>query len=417
MTLDDAFGVIDLGASRTLAMIATPDAAGRLRLSGIGAVAQTDADDPARTIKLALARAEQMAGLVLENVALVCGHSSLSSRRAAAACRLAGDVAGEGDARAALNAAALAGQTPQRARLTVAAMGYQVDDGPLCADPRGQTGAAITAHANIVSVADAEIARVRDLLDEAGLSLSNIIAGPQAAALAVTTAEARDSGVITLDIGAQGIGLAIHVGGALAHCEVLHGGGAAVTAALARRLGAPEAVAERAKLIFGGFQPGAARFVDVPRIGADGRLDVTATTRADIAEPIAEALDAQFSAVRAAIMRHAPVAFVERWPVAITGGGGELAGIEVLAASAIGLPVQVAAIGAFAELGQGAASGSVSAAAGGLALLGARHARAPGDRRLQPRRHALNRAFGVPVSPVKVGKMAYRAWEWLRTNF
>jgi cell division protein FtsA len=415
--MTDAFGVIDLGASRTLAMIAAPDASGQLRLAGIGALAQSDNDDPARSIKLALARAEQMAGQVLDTVALVCGHASLASRRAAAACHITGEAAGEADARAALNAAAIAGQTPQRKRLSVAAMGYQVDDGPVCADPRGRPGATITAHANIVSVADAEIARVRDLLDEIGLSLVGVAAGPQAAALAVTSAEARDSGAITLDIGAAGIGLAIHVGGGLAHCEVLPGGGAAVTAALARRLGAPEAVAERAKLIFGGFQPGAARFVDIPRIGADGRLDVTATTRADIAEPIAEALDAQFSAVRAAIMRHAPVAFVERWPVAITGGGGELAGIEVLAASAIGLPVHVARIGAFPELSHGAASGSVSAAAGGLLLLGARHAQRPGDRRLQSRRTTPLRAFAAPVSPALVGKMAHRAWEWLRTNF
>lgn len=415
--MTDAFGVIDLGASRTLAMIAAPDGAGRLRLAGIGALAFSEADDPARSIKLALARAEQMAGRVLDSVALACSHASLASRRAAAACRMAGPEAGETDARAALNAAALAGQSPQRQRLTVAAMGYQVDDGPLCADPRGQAGATMTAHANIVSVAEAEVARVRDLLDEIGLSLGGVVAGPQAAALAVTSAEARDSGAITLDIGASGIGLAIHVGGGLAHCEVLPGGGAAVTAALARRLGAPEAVAERAKLIFGGFQVGAARFVDIPRIGADGRLDVTSTTRADIAEPIAAALDAQFSAVRAAIMRHAPVAFVERWPVAITGGGGELAGIEVLAGSAIGLPVQVARAAAFPELSHGAASGSVSAAAGGLLLLAARHTKQPGDRRLQPRRTTPLRAFGAPVSPAVVGQMAHRAWEWLRTNF
>ncbi len=417
MIADDAFGLIDLGASRTLAMIGARDAFGGVRLVGIGAVAQTEGDDPARSIKLALARAEQMAGFVLENVALVCGHSSMSSRRAAAACRVQAERTSEADARAALNAAAVAGNTPQRARLSVAAMGYQVDDGALCADPRGQAGSIITAHANIVSVAEAEITRVRDLLDDVGLGLNHIIAGPQAAALAVTSSEARDSGAITLDIGAAGIGLCIHVGGGVAHCEVVAGGGANVTAALARRLGAPVAVAERAKLLFGGFQPGAARFVDIPRIGGDGRLDVTSTTRADIAEPIAAALDAQFTAIRAAIMRHAPVAFVECWPVAITGGGAELAGIEVIAASAIGLPVKIARASAFPELSHGAASGSVSAAAGGLMLLGARRARQPGERRLQTRRTTPLRAFGGPVSPAAVGKIAHRAWEWLRANF
>jgi cell division protein FtsA len=412
------FGVLDLGASRTLALIGAIDETGAVKITGIGAVARQGAnDDPVRSMKIALARAEQMAGAVLESVAVVAAPACLSSRRVAAACRLDAAGVSAGNVRTALNAAAAAGEAPGRNRLLASPLGYQVDDGPLCADPRERHGDALTAHANIVSISADAFTDISDLVGEVGLNLNGVVAGPQAAALACLSAEERDGGAIALDIGANSVGLAIYAGGALVHCQTLAGGADAVTAALAQALGAPIAVAERAKLLFGGFAPGAAQFVDIPCVGGDGRLDIASATRADITTPINAALEQQFTDVRAALMKHAPVAFVERWPVAITGGGAEMTGIEVVASKVIGLSCRVARPLAFPELSQGAASGSVSAAAGALGLLAARQQRSAGERRLQPRLMTPLRAWPGRAATTQIGKMAHQAWDWLRTNF
>jgi cell division protein FtsA len=244
----------------------------------------------------------------------------------------------------------------------------------------------------------------------AGVSLSDLVAAPYMAGLAVLSPEELRDGGIVIDLGATTTGVAAFVDDALVHCATLPIGADALTEALSRRLGTSFAAAERLKLTQPIYGAPNAEQVLAPRIGEDGRLTETRIARGVLLDGVDAALIDVFRAAAVSLAGAKLPAAAAAWPIALTGGGAELHGLRARATELLKATVRIGRPIGFPELDAGAASGSLAAAAGALLW----KCRPPVDPRVA--RPAM-RSPAPKTSPIAPPRTAARAWDWLRANF
>lgn len=409
---------LDVGSARVLALIGARTAMRDLALRGIGAQSTRRGEDldvdPAsayRFARLALDRAERMAGLhapAAVGVLAAPGVESVRMRAHVAPAR--GGVVAEQDVRRVIAAVTEKAETADHVVLHVAPLGYVVDDGALIDDPRGQTAARLSIEACVVVAPRDAAEDVAACADMAGVALSDLVAAPYMAGLAVLTQEERHSGAIALDLGATTTGVAAFVDDGLVHCATLPVGGDLITDTLARRLGTSFAAAERLKLTTAVYGAPNAEQVCVPRFGPDGRLGEARLARGVLLDGIDPGVVEILKAVAVSLAGAKLPAAAAAWPIALTGGGAELFGLAGRARELLKADVRIGRPLGFPELDAGAASGSLAAAAGALRWKQA----PPADSRV------VRPAAPIPV-PIPAAlappRAAARAWDWLKANF
>jgi cell division protein FtsA len=384
----EAVGVLDVGTSKTVCLIvaapppraslaealsgATVLAWGVAATRGLKAGVVVDLDAVEHAVRTAVAQAERMIGVVLDEVfvAVACGRvtSSTLAAEAGIAARVVGDADVERLAAAGRSFAARDGRT----LLHMNCLSYTLDGAADIADPRGLAAAKLGAALHIVSADDAPLQNLLQSLGRADLAPAGLVPAPVASSLAATSEEERRQGVIAIDMGAGTTGLAMFAEGHLMATHLLPVGGYHATVDIARAWQTSIAEAERIKTEYGTLaQPGAddAMVAYAPmHAEADGKGHPEYPARrtasaAQLRELLGRRMEGHFSAIaRRTLELGFPPPPMGR--VVLTGGASQLDGLSECVAAIMGRPVRVARMPALPGLPPQCCSPAFSTAVG-----------------------------------------------------
>ena len=257
--LPTVFGLLDVGTFKIvcLVMVRTGDnyrlaGFGHQRSRGLKASVVVDADAAEDAVRAAIAQAEHMAGVTVEDVVISAACGRLMSTHLAAGLDLDGsDAAGRTVEPADIDRLLAAGRAhaerDDRAALGINALSARLDGIPLPALGVGVFGRRLSLDVHTVSVDRAPLRHLIHVAERCQLRVTAVAPAPLAAALAVTTAEECRDGIAVVDFGAGSTGLAVFTNGNLVCAHVFPIGGNHLTFDLMRALNTTVTEAERIK--------------------------------------------------------------------------------------------------------------------------------------------------------------------------
>jgi cell division protein FtsA len=378
-------GLLDIGTSKTACLIAAIEPAPRagvdagVRVLGVGHTRArglkggviTDLSEAETAVRAAIAQAERMAQVTLEEVLVSVSCGRLQSAYFAATVDVAGGVVAAHDIERVMAGGRSWAERDGRMLLHLNRVGFRLDGLPGSSDPRGMAGRHLSADLHTIVADEPPIRNLLLVVERCYLSVRALVAAPYASAIAATSEEERRLGVTCIDIGAGTATVAAFAEGHFIHAAAVPVGGHNITFDIAHALQTPLAEAERIKTLYGtmivarsdeheAFSFGLAGEEE----GAHGR-----TTKAHLAQIIRPRIAQILDLVRER-MEQAGVPSFSSERVVLTGGTAGLVGIGEFAANALGRPVRVGKpqVGG---LPQGVSGSAFSTVAGLLAVAGA----------------------------------------------
>lgn len=311
--------------------------------SGLQRGVVTDVEETIRSVSAALDVAERMAGVSIDHgvVSMSGAHlSSLNSRGVIAVSRADGEISEEDVAR--VIAAAQAISLPSnREILHVIPQHFIVDGQGSITDPRGMTGVRLEVDAHIIEGSAPFVRNLTKCVYQAGVTISELIFAPLAAARAVLTKRQRELGVALLDLGGGMTNLAIFEDNRLLHTAAIPVGGMHVTNDIAIGLRSSIDVAERIKVEFGSALPEAVKkSQEINLQNVSPAEEQASVSRRHVAEIIEARLSELFSLVNRQL-RAIDRGGLLPAGVVLTGGGAKLHGVVELAKKELRLPAQL----------------------------------------------------------------------------
>ncbi|MEI9900119.1 MAG: cell division protein FtsA [Hyphomicrobium sp.] len=211
----EVVGLLDIGTSKVACIIAAldpPERAGEprrvrvlgfghLRSRGLKAGVITDLAEAEATVRAAIAQAERMAHLTLEEVFVSVSCGRLHSANFAASVDVPGGVIRADDIDRLTAGAHAYAEREGRMLIHLNRVGFRVDGEPGGHDPRGMAASRLSADLHTVAADEAPVRNLMVVVERCYLSVRALIATPYASALAATTAEERALGVVCIDIG------------------------------------------------------------------------------------------------------------------------------------------------------------------------------------------------------------------------
>ena len=329
-------------------------------------------DSTVEAIKVAVAEAEQMAGVEVGGVyaGVAGGHIKGTNSRGVVAVSgkdrevSAADVARVVEAARALN-------LPQdREIIHVLPQSFSVDDGDGVREPVGMSGVRLEVEVHIVTGAVTAVQNVVRSVNRAGLAVHDIVLEPLASAEAVLYDDERELGVLVIDIGGGTTDAALYRDGAIWHTAILPLGGDHITNDIAIGLRTPMADAEDLKKRYGcaltALVP-AEETVDVPSVGGRKPRQLSRQVLSEIVQPRVEEI---FTLVARELAR-AGLQDTPTAGVVVTGGTSIMEGVPELAEAVFDQPVRRGAplgVGGLADV----VRSPIYSTAVGLAVYGAR---------------------------------------------
>jgi len=373
------FGVLDIGSTKVVCLIARIESDGSPRVLGFGwqrgrgvkGGSITDLEEADRAIRAAVGQAEEMADTRLSSVIanLSCGQPD--SRQLNIQWGIGGRAVTDNDLRAILHEGRR--RTAEDGRETVHAipLGFTVDATPGVEDPRSMICDTLGARLHMVSAAQASLRNLGACLLRCDLEVEELVSAPFAAGLATLVEDEKQLGATVIDMGGGTTSLAVFSEGHLVHTAQIAVGGGQVTNDIATVLSTPVAHAERIKTLHGSVHGGAdddREFLPVPLLGEDEHA-IARIPRAMVVGIIKPRLEETLELVRDRL-EAAGLGREGGTRVVLTGGASQLVGVREMAARILDRQVRLGRPLAVRGLAE-AASGPAFAGAVGLLLWGA----------------------------------------------
>jgi len=344
------FGVLDIGTSKFVCVVAriesdgTPRAIGFgwTRAAGVKAGSIIDPEAAERAIRAAVAQAEEMSDVQLKGVIVNLSCGQPESRVVQVSHEIGGRAVTEGDIRALLHEAQRRAESDGRSVVHTMPLGFSVDATPGVPDPRGMVCDALSARLHVVDAAENALHNLGLCLARCDLDVEEVVSAPFAAGLACLDPDEMELGTVLIELGGGTTSLSVFNEGHVWHTAQLPIGGWHVTNDLARGLSTPIAHAERLKTMHGSALEGDERgeMLPVPQVGETEEHLARVPRRMilNIIRPrIEETLELLRHRLEAANL---PPDALKR--VVITGGASQLIGVTELAARVLELsPTQV----------------------------------------------------------------------------
>lgn len=338
---------LDIGTTKVCALAAEVTDENRIKIVGIGTNpskglkkgAVVNIEDTVESIKKAVQKAGQMAGVEIKSVytGIAGGHiTGLNSRGVVA---IKNQDVTMTDIDRAIEAARTVAIPPDREILHVIPQEFIVDGQDGIKNPLGISGVRLEVQVHIITGAITAVQNIVKSVNRAGLEVLDIILQPLASSEAVLTMDEKDLGVVLVDVGGGTTDMAIFVNGAVSHTAVIGIGGNHLTNDIAVGLRTPTAEAERLKLQHGCALASLAKEngpIEVLSVGGRPSRLISRQAIAEIIEPRAEEI---FSLVSKEI-RKVDYTDMLSSGIVVTGGSCVMEGIMDMAEKVTKMPVR-----------------------------------------------------------------------------
>jgi cell division protein FtsA len=379
---------LDIGSTKTCALIGEQEEDGAVKFSALGAAESkgwrkgqiVNLDLAVSSIRRAVEEAENIVGVPVESALIgvagahVRGVNSRGGVNVAARPR---DVQRD-DVRRAVEAARGVSLPEDREVLHVLPQEFFLDGQDSIRDAIGMVGTRLEANVHIVTAAGTATQNIVTAVNRAGVRVDDTVLEPLASAESCITQDERELGACLLDIGGGTTELIAFAGGVVRHTAAIPVGGDHFTNDLAVGLRTPIPEAEKIK------REDAVAFRDllledraleIASVGDRPPRTVYARMLADIVGPRAQEL---LVLVRDELRRGGVDSQIPAGLI-LTGGGARLRGLVELAEKVFNLPVRVAVPRGLGGMNEEVSQPEYSTAVG-LVLYGARTRRLAGAR-------------------------------------
>ncbi len=342
---------LDIGTTKTCALIAELTDAGALRILGAGVAPShglrkgvvTDVREASQAIAAAIEQTEQISGFKMEAayVGIAGAHIQSTNSRGVSAIHGGRGVIQEEIDRA-MEAAEAIAVPHNREIIHAIPRSYILDGQEGITDPIGMVGYRLEVEAHIVTGATTSIQNLVKAVEGAGVKVIDLVLEPIAAGTAVLTEAEKEMGVLLADIGGGTTDIAVFIDGSVWHTVVLPTGGVHISNDLAVGLRMPFTAAEEMKIRYGHADPcmvAEDEMIDVAAFGEEGRRTVS---RRQVAEIIQARVDEICQLILTEVKRSGYDNLLPAG-VVLCGGTAELEGIGSFAREALELPVRVGA--------------------------------------------------------------------------
>ncbi len=345
---------LDVGSSKTCALVCQPGEGSRLEAAGVG-VAESkgwrkgvivNLDAAVLAIKKAVEAAEGQAGLPIDSAYVGVGGPHIKGVNSRGGLNLGKgpgatrEVTRE-DVAKVLQTAQTITLPADREKVCVEQQEYLLDSQNGIRNPVGMVGARLEANVHLITASATAHQSIVTAVNHAGIKVpdSGVVFEALAAALACSTAEERELGVAVVDIGAGSSEMIVYHQGTVRHTAVVPVGGDHFTNDIAVGLRTPIPEAEKMKRVWGERDPSrpADTVLEVSSVGERPTRTVSYVMLSEIIEPRAvELLElVQAELVRSGFEKQLGAGVV------LVGGGAKLGGLAPLAEQILGVPARL----------------------------------------------------------------------------
>ena len=354
---------LDLGSSKTCALVCQPGEEGKLEVAGFG-VAESrgwrkgvivNLDLSVLAIKKAVDAAEAAAGVSIDSAYVGVGGAHIKGVNSSGAVSLvkpegaSREVTREDIARVVQTARSIS-LPPDCELLHVLPLGYSVDSHAGIRDPLGMSGSRLEVNVHLITASATATQNVVTVANKAGIVVQDTVYEALASAEACLSTDERELGVALADIGGGSTDLVVYHQGTVRHTGVIPVGGDHFTNDVAVGLRTPIPEAEKMKRAWGERDPDkpVESVLEVQSVGERPSRVVSYGMLNEIIEPRAcewvELVQAELA--RAGFERQLGAGLV------LTGGGARLGGLVGLAEQMLGLPVRLGLPKGLAKMGE-----------------------------------------------------------------
>jgi len=345
------FAALEIGTTRIRALTGEARDDGHLMVTGVGDTASrgvrkgeiVDFDNASACVRAAIESAEDFSDSVINDVFLCVSGAHISSvvSRGTAPVRGAGNVITHDDVREVMEVARAFNLPADRAALHTICQHFYVDDQDGVINPESMEGSRLAVDMLILHAIRNRVRNMIRVVEEANVGVYDVIFSGLAAALAVLTAEQKESGVVLIDMGGGTTDYVAYADRAIACAGSFGVGGDHITNDIALGLKIPSAQALRLKEEWGNAggneEPGHSETIPLPAEGGfPGRYVLLEDLQKIIHARAEEMLRMVESEIRAADILPKIGS-----GVVLTGGGSHLKGVRELAERIFDLPCHV----------------------------------------------------------------------------
>ncbi len=373
---------LDVGSMTTSAVLievgpAWESVADTVRVLGVGTAHTegvrnrnvTHIEAATESVREALRDAEEMAGVEAAVVFAGVAGDHIEVGASTGVVAVSGEEVDQGDLDRVHEVARAIVIPPDRELLHAIPQDYVVDGQSGIQDPRGMEATRLESQICVVTAGSPACLNLRKAIDRAGYRTEELVLSPLASSLAVLSDDARQAGVVFLEIGAAATEMMVYREGRLHFVATLPWGGVTVTNDIVKGLGIQLADAEELKRTCG--------CATTRGVAAEEKLDIAGPTpgttrevsRELLAHIIEQRLDEMFGLVYEALEEKHMLGTLPAG-VVLTGGGANLEGIVDLAQTVFNMPVALGLPGAGLEGVVEATRDPCLSTAVGLALYG-----------------------------------------------
>ncbi len=365
---------LDLGTSKTCALVCERVTEGKLEVAGVG-VAESrgwrkgvivNLDSAVLALKKAVDAAEAESKVSFEWAYVSVGGAHLKGMNARGAYSLGPtprEVTLDDKVKAFQNAKGVS-LPEDREIIDALRQEYLLDSQNDIRDPIGMTGKTLEVNVHLITASATAWQNIVTAVNRAGIKVppSGTVFEPLASAWACVTEDERELGVALLDIGGGSSELIVYFEGSVRHSGVIPIGGEHFTNDIAVGLRTPIPEAEKMKRLWGERDPmqSADPVIEVKSVGDRPSRVATYAMLNEIIEPRAFELLEMVHAdlARAGLLKQLGSGLV------LTGGGAKLGGLPTLAEQMLGVPVRVGAPHGLEKMGEILPDPAFSAVAG-----------------------------------------------------
>jgi cell division protein FtsA len=348
MAANDILAGLDLGTTRTTAIIAEPTEDGRIKILGVGSSESrgikkgvvVNLERTIQSIEAAVAAAEKAADLEVGSatVGIAGDHIKSINSRGVIAVRNPDHEITRSDVERVIEAARAVALPGDREIIHVLPQEFSVDDQSGIHDPVGMTGVRLETEVHIITGASTPIQNLLKCVRRAGLEVDDVVLKSVASSYSVLTQDEMELGVVLVDIGGGTTDIAVFADGGLKHTAVVGVGGSNVTNDIAIGLRTPLAAAEEIKRRHSSLLPTekAEEVITVPGVNGRPERSVSRQILNSIVRPRMEEILA---------LSYREVKKTDYWDLlaaglVLTGGGSLLSGTLALAEHLFNLPAK-----------------------------------------------------------------------------